>query len=442
MRRLSHAQIIALGFLAVIVLGTCLLMLPAASRSGRGADFLTALFTATSAACVTGLVVVDTATNWSLFGQLVILIMIQTGGLGFMTIATMFFSLLRKKISIRERSVLAESINSAHIGRILQITGTIISGTLIFEISGAVLLSIRFIPQFGLAKGIYYAVFHAVSAFCNAGFDLMGINQPYSSFTAYSGDILVNITLMVLITVGGIGFLIWDELLQKGLHWRKFSLHAKITLAFSAALTFGGALCFFLLESHRMNAGMPLGEQVLVSFFSAVTPRTAGFNTVDTASLSPGSKLLTAILMFIGGSSGSTAGGVKTTTVAVLLLFLTAGIRKQRCTYAFGRRIPDDVLKGAAVIVFTNLLLSLTGALVICGIQNLSLTDVMFEVFSAIGTVGLSTGITRSLGLLSRLVVILLMYSGRVGSVSFAIALLEKRASPPITYPEESVTVG
>jgi trk system potassium uptake protein TrkH len=431
-----------LGFFVVICLGTCLLMLPAASRSGRGAGFLTALFTATSASCVTGLVVVDTATNWSLFGQLVILLMIQIGGLGFMTIATMFFFLIRKRISIRERSVLAESINTTYIGRILEITGTIIAGTLIFELAGAALLSIRFIPQFGPARGIYYAVFHSVSAFCNAGFDLMGINQPYSSFTAYSGDALVNITLIVLITVGGIGFLVWDEVLHKGLRWRKFSLHTKITLAFSALFTFGGALCFFLLERNRMNAGMPLGEQVLVSLFSSVTPRTAGFNTVDTAALSPGSRLLTAVLMFIGGSSGSTAGGVKTTTFAVLLLFLAAGIRKQRCAYAFGRRIPDDALKGAAVIVFTNLLLGLTGALVICGVQNLPLSDVMFEVLSAIGTVGLSTGITRSLGVLSRLVVILLMYSGRVGSVSFAIALLERRAAPPVTYPEEAVTIG
>ncbi|NCB51294.1 MAG: Trk family potassium uptake protein [Clostridia bacterium] len=442
MRRLSHAQIIALGFLLVIALGTLLLMLPAASRNGESAGFLTALFTATSASCVTGLVVVDTATNWSLFGQIVILIMIQTGGLGFMTIATLFFFLVRKKISIRERAVLAESISSAHIGRILSLTGMIFAGTLIFELLGAALLSIRFIPQFGAARGIYYAVFHSVSAFCNAGFDLMGIREPFSSFTAYSGDALVNITLMVLITVGGIGFLVWDDILQKGIHWKKYYLHTKLVLSFSAALTIGGAFCFFLLEKNRLNAGMPLGEQVLVSLFSSVTPRTAGFNTVDTASLSSGSKLLTTILMFIGGSSGSTAGGIKTTTLAVILLSLSAGFRKQRCAYAFGRRLPDEALKRASIIVFTSLILALGGALLISGIQGLDISDTLFEVFSAIGTVGLSTGVTRSLSVLSRCVIIILMYSGRVGSVSFAIALLERHASPPITYPEEQITVG
>lgn len=442
MNRLSHAQIIALGFLLVITLGTILLMLPAASRSGESAGFLTALFTATSASCVTGLVVVDTATNWSLFGQVAILIMIQIGGLGFMTIATLFFFLVRKKISIRERAVLAESINSAHIGRILDLTGMIFTGTVIFELLGAALLSIRFIPQFGVARGIYYALFHSISAFCNAGFDLMGIREPFSSFIAYSGDALVNITLVVLITVGGIGFLVWDDILRNGLHWKKYYLHTKLVLTFSAVLTLGGAVCFFLLEQNRLNAGMPFGEQVLVSLFSAVTPRTAGFNTVDTAALSSGSKLLTTILMFIGGSSGSTAGGIKTTTLAVILLSLSTGIRKQRCAYAFGRRIPDDALKRASTIVFTSLILALGGALLISGIQGLGLSDVMFEVFSAIGTVGLSTGVTRSLSAISRCVIILLMYSGRVGSVSFAIALLERRASPPITYPEEQITIG
>ena len=441
-RQLSYVQTIALGFLTVIAAGTILLMLPAASQNGEATGLVTALFTSVSASCVTGLVLVDTATYWSGFGQAVILLLIQLGGLGFMTIATLFSRLLRRRMSLRERGVMAESINTVRVGRILEITSTIGLGTLIFELSGAALLAIRFIPEFGFGQGLWYSVFHSVSAFCNAGFDLMGVKEPFSSLVSYSDDALVSITIMLLIILGGIGFLVWDDIRQKGLKWRRYDLQTKLVIVTTLALVFGGALLFFVIERNRMNADMPLGEQVLVSFFSAVTPRTAGFNSVDTASLSDASKLLTVILMFIGGSPGSTAGGIKTTTVAVAFVFLFSGIRGRRGAYVFGRRIPDDAMKRSGMIVSTNLMLALFGALVLCGTQSLPLSDVLIEVFSAIGTVGMSTGITRELSTLSALVVALLMYLGRVGSVSFAMALLERRMDPPVTYPEEQVTVG
>lgn len=441
-RQLSYVQTIALGFFTVIAAGTILLMLPAASRSGEAAGFVTALFTSVSATCVTGLVLVDTATHWSGFGQAVILLLIQTGGLGFMTIATLFSRLLRRRMSMRERGVMAESINTVRVGRIMEITSTIGLGTLIFELGGAALLAIRFIPEFGPGRGLWYSVFHSVSAFCNAGFDLMGVKEPFSSLVSYSDDALVCITIMLLIIFGGIGFLVWDDVRQKGLKWRRYELQTKLVLVTTLILILVGAALFFVLERNRMNAGLPLGEQILVSFFSAVTPRTAGFNSVDTASLSDASKLLTVILMFIGGSPGSTAGGIKTTSVAVAFVFLFSGIRGRRGAYVFGRRIPDDAMKRSGMIVGTNLMLALFGALVLCGTQSLPLSDVLIEVFSAIGTVGMSTGITRELSTLSALVIALLMYLGRVGSVSFAMALLERRSDPPVTYPEEQVTVG
>lgn len=441
-RQLSYVQTIALGFLTVIAAGTILLMLPAASQRGEATGLVTALFTSVSASCVTGLVLVDTATYWSGFGQAVIIVLIQLGGLGFMTIATLFSRLLRRRMSMRERGVMAESINTVRVGRIMEITSTIGLGTLIFELAGAVLLSIRFIPEFGLGRGLWYSVFHSISAFCNAGFDLMGVKEPFSSLVSYSDDALVSITIMLLIIFGGIGFLVWDDVRQKGLRWRRYDLQTKLVILTTLVLIFGGALLFFVIERNRMNADMPLGEQILVSFFSAVTPRTAGFNSVDTAALSDASKLLTVILMFIGGSPGSTAGGIKTTSVAVVLIFLFSGIRGRRDAYVFGRRIPDDAMKRSGMIVSTNLMLALFGALVLCGTQSLPLADVLIEVFSAIGTVGMSTGITRELSTLSALVIALLMYCGRVGSVSFAMALLERRSDPPVTYPEEQVTVG
>lgn len=441
-RQLTNTQTIALGFVLVIAFGTLLLMLPCSSRSYEWTRPVVAFFTAVSASCVTGLILVDTASHWSPFGQAVILILIQIGGLGFMTIATLFTRLLRHKLSLRRRAVLAESINASQIGRITAISKTILVGTAAVELTGAALLSIRFIPQFGLSRGIWYSVFHSVSAFCNAGFDLMGLRSPYSSFTFYRGDALVILTLSALILIGGIGFLVWDDILTYKRNVKKYSLHTKLTLCVTAILTVGGAVLFYVFEAGRMNRGLPVGDQVLISLFSSVTPRTAGFNSVDTAALSPASKMLTIILMFIGGSSGSTAGGIKTTTTAVIIISLISSIRGRKCVSVFHRRIGDEAISRAAQVASANLLLFLAGTLIILGAQDLGFTDVLFETVSAVSTVGMSTGVTRDLNTLSAVVVALLMYCGRVGSISFAMALLERRNEPPVKYPEEEIIVG
>lgn len=441
--RLSSVQIIALGFFIMIALGTGLLMLPAASNPPGGASFLDALFTAASASCVTGLVPQDTGTYWTVFGQVVILLLIQTGGLGFMSIATLFLLLLRQRLGLRQREVVVDSVSYGRLGGFVPFMKLVLLGTLLAEGLGAALLSLRFVPRMGWGRGLYYGLWHSVSAFCNAGFDLMGpCSGPYSSFTAYAADPLVTLTVCALILTGGLGFLVWEDMVRARLRWRRFRLQTKVALAADLVLTVGGGLLFFLLERDNLGAGRPLGEQVLSALFDAVTPRTAGFNSTDTGALSSGSLLLTMIFMFIGGNPGSTAGGVKTTTVFVILLHALAGVRHERSANAFGRSVSDDALKQAAAVFCTNLLLALAGAIAICAIQPLGLTQALFETFSAIGTAGMTMGITRDLVPLSRVLIIFLMYCGRVGSISFAVALLEKRAAPPVTLPVEEITVG
>lgn len=441
--KLSSLQIIALGFFLIILIGTALLMLPWATQDGRGGSFGDAFFTATSASCVTGLVLQDTGTHWSVFGQLVILGLIQIGGLGFMSIATLFTLLLRRKMGLRQREVVVDSVSYYQMKGLVPFVRRILLGTLLSEGVGAVLLSIRFVQDFGWRTGIYYGVWHAVSAFCNAGFDLMGSRSgTFSSFTAYANDPLVILTLSGLILVGGIGFVVWDDLIKTGWHWRRYRLQTKLVISVNALLILGGGLLFFLLEQDNLGAGQPLGTQALMALFDAVTPRTAGFNSTDTAALSPGSTLLTILLMFVGGSPGSTAGGVKTVTMAVIVLHTIAGVRREQGTNIFGRSIGGEELEKAISIFFTNLLLALGGALTIFLIQPLPFMDVLFETFSAIGTAGMSTGVTRSLLPASQAVVAFLMFCGRVGSVSFAVALLEKKARPPVTLPREKLTIG
>ncbi len=441
-RKLTHLQFIALGFAVMILLGTMLLALPVSSQSGEPTSLLTSMFTAVSASCVTGLVLVDTATHWSLFGQIVIITLIQIGGLGFMTIATLLFSFVRKNLGLRSRAIMAESINTTHIAGLKKLTRKIIIGTLIFEGIGAVLLSIRFIPQFGVAKGIYYSVFHAISAFCNAGFDLMGIKEPFCSFVDYADDALVNITLMLLITVGGIGFLVWDDIYTNKHHFKRYHLHTKIVLTVSFILTFGGAFLFWLLEKDLSLSGLSVKEQILVSLFSSVTVRTAGFNTVELSGLSDASVLFLSGLMFIGGSSGSTAGGIKTTTIAVIVIFLFYGLRSKRRPQLFGRALEENSVKKASSVMFFNFILVFSALVAICALQDFNIRDVIFETFSAMGTVGMSTGITRELTTVSKCIIMFLMYCGRVGSTSFALALLEKKVDPPVLCPVENITIG
>ena len=428
---LTQTQFIAYGFIGIILTGTFLLMLPVSSRSGEVSPFLNCLFTATSASCVTGLVVYDTWSHWSVFGQLVILALIQIGGLGFITIGVFLSIVLRRKIGLKERGLMQESVNTLHIGGMVRLAKKIMIGTAFFEGTGALLLALRFIPQVGVLKGIYYGIFHSISAFCNAGFDLMGWQGAYSSFVNFYDDWVVNLVIMSLIIIGGIGFAVWDDLSRNGLKFRKYMLHTKIVLLTTFVLVFGGAWLFYCFERGNLLVGMNTSGRILTSLFSSVTARTAGFNTVDTASLTDASKLLTMLLMFIGGSPGSTAGGVKTTTIIVMYLYLWSTIQRTYGVNAFGRRLEEDTIKRASAIFIMNLTLALTAA--VC---------IMAGTFSAIGTVGMTTGITRLLNPASRLAIIFLMYCGRVGSLSFALSFTQHKRVAHVRQPEERITIG
>ncbi len=442
-RHLSQTQFIAYGFFAIILIGALLLMLPIANRGGKNLGFINCLLTATSATCVTGLVAADTWSQWTLFGQMVILAMIQIGGLGFITIGVFVSIILRRRVSLKARGLMQESMNTLQIGGIVRLAKKIVQGTILFEGAGAVLLSIRFVPEFGFFRGVYYGIFHSISAFCNGGFDLMGIREPYSSLTYYAGDWLVNFTIISLIVIGGIGFIVWDDLSKKGLHFRKYLLHTKIVLVTTAILLAGGSLFFFALERNNLMVGMRPGEMFWTSLFQSATARTAGFNTTDTAALTDGSKLLTIILMFIGGSPGSTAGGIKTTTLAVLLLSARASIRQTVGVEIYNRRLDDEAVRQAGLILIINLALAMAAAMwMVLAQPELAMSDVLFETFSAIGTAGMSTGTTRELLLASRVPLIILMFCGRVGSLSSALAFTQSKKKPPVMQPVEKITVG
>lgn len=438
----SSTRVIALGFALIILAGAFLLSLPIATRTGSP-NAMAALFTATSATCVTGLAVADTYQNWTLFGQLVILCMIQVGGLGFMTIGVYISVLLKRRIGLQERETLHESVNTLEIAGVVRLVKSIVKGALCIELLGAALLSIRFIPKFGLAKGIYFSIFHSISAFCNAGFDLMGIDEAYSSFTAFEGDILVNLVICSLILVGGIGFIVWDDIARNKWHFKRYLLHTKLALSMTLVLTVGGSLLFLVFENNTVFADMSISERLTGALFASVTPRTAGFNTVDTAAMSNAGKLLTMLYMFIGGSPGSTAGGVKTTTIVVLLFYSIAMVLNRQDINVFGRRLTDDVVKKANAVVAINFSLAAAAAVIIMAMQpQLGFADVIFEVLSAIGTTGMTMGITRDLNTVSRLIIIFLMYCGRLGSLSFALVFARKSAVNSLRLPQEKIIVG
>ena len=438
---LAPNRALALGFLAIILAGALLLMLPIANRGGRGLSFLDSLFTATSATCVTGLVVADTWSQFNLLGQVILLVLIQVGGLGYMTMMLQASLLMGRKIGLRQRSVMMESVSAQRLSDVLTLLRYILGGTALIEGAGAVLLSIRFIPELGPARGIWYAVFHSVSAFCNAGFDLMGFREPYSSLTHYVYDPLVNLTACALVLLGGLGFLVWRDVRENGLRLRRYSLHSKLMLTATLVLTVGGTALFWLAERDNLLAGMDPGQQALVSLFQAVSPRTAGFNTVDLSKLTSGGGLLTIVLMFIGAGPGSTGGGVKVTTVVVCLLTLAAYIRGRREVGAFNRRLDEEQIHRSAAGVTLYMTLAMAGGFLILATQPFPLQDALFEVFSALSTVGLSTGITRELSALNRAVVIAMMYCGRIGSLSMLMALAQ-RSAPRVKDPVEHITIG
>lgn len=436
-RQISSSQIILLGFALVIALGALVLMLPVSSRTGTVTPFLDCLFTSTSAVCVTGLVVYDTATHWSVFGHAVILLLIQIGGMGVITVAAAITMASGKKISLMQRSTMQDAVSAHHVGGIVRFTGFILRGIFLFELLGALALAAVFIPEFGM-KGIWLAVFHSISAFCNAGFDLMGTNSPYSSLTAYAAHPVVNITIMLLIIIGGIGFLTWQDIRQNGIHIRRYRMQSKVILAVTGILILLPTLYFYFFEFSSFSPS----QRFWGSLFQAVTPRTAGFNTLDLTELSETGQMLTCLLMLIGGSPGSTAGGMKTTTFAVLVACAVAVFRKRENGQFFGRRIADDTVKNAVTVFLLYITLFLVGGMVISRAEKLPLMICLFESASAVGTVGLTLGITPGLGMVSRLVLISLMFFGRVGGLTLIFATLPATKNTLSRLPLEKITVG
>ena len=441
-----HAEsILALGSLAVILLGTVLLALPVASRSGKGIGLFDSLFTATSAVCVTGLVAVDTGTTFSLFGQVVLLVLIQVGGLGFMVFATMIMVALGRKISIRGRMLIRESMNGTSLSDLGRLTWLYLLLSLAIETVGTILLSIRLVPLFGWKHGIWMALFHAVSAFCNAGFDLFG---SYASLTAFSGDLLVLLTVAMLIILGGLGFAVILETLRNRQGFRGLSLHTRIVLVTTLSLVLIGTVFYWLAERTNPEtlAGCDEGEKVLNAFFQSVTMRTAGFNSFDLSRIRDGSKLFSSVLMMIGASPASTGGGIKTTTFAVLVLLMLSVVRGENEVNVARRRLSGDITRRALAVSVLFLTTLVTGTLAITFIENgrFPLEDILFEASSAMGTVGVSAIGTPALHPASRAVLLPMMFLGRVGplTLAFAVAKRQGKIKTLSKYPEERIMIG
>ena len=442
----QHAEsVLALGFLAMILLGTVLLALPAASRNGKGISLSDSLFTATSAVCVTGLVAVDTGTTFSLFGQVVLLVLIQVGGLGFMVFATMIMVALGRKISIRGRMLIRESMNGASLSDLGRLTWIYLLLSLAIEVVGTILLSIRLVPLWGWKHGIWMALFHAVSAFCNAGFDLFG---NYASLTAFSGDPLVLLTVAVLIILGGLGFAVILETLRSRQGFRNLSLHTRIVLLTTLGLILTGTVFYWLAERTNAEtlAGFGEREKLLNAFFQSVTMRTAGFNSFDLSRFRDGSKLFSSVLMMIGASPASTGGGIKTTTFAALILLMLSVVRGENEVNVARRRLSGDITRRALAVSMLFLTTLVTATLVISFIENrrFPLADILFEASSAMGTVGVSAIGTPALRPASRAILIPMMFLGRVGplTLAFAVAKRQGKIKTLSKYPEERIMIG
>lgn len=437
-KSLSPFQIIILGFSGVILAGALLLMLPISSKSGTLTPFSEALFTSTSAVCVTGLVLHDTAAYWSYFGQSVILVLIQIGGMGVVTVAASFALISGRKISLAQRTTMQEAIAAPKTGGIVRLTGFIIKATFLIELLGALAMMPVFCMDFGV-KGIWMAVFHSVSAFCNAGFDIMGTaDAQFSSLTAYAAQPVINIVIMLLVVVGGIGFLTWDDIRTNHFHFRRYRMQSKVILVTTAVLLALPAAYFFFFEF----AQLPMGERILCSLFQAVTPRTAGFNTADLTSVSDAGQGIIVFLMLIGGSPGSTAGGMKTTTVAVLIANALAVFRRKEDSQLFRRRIDGKAVNTAVTILIMYITLFFGSALIISIVEGLPIQTCLFETASAVGTVGLSLGATTQLGLLSQGILVVLMFFGRVGGLTLIYAALSGVNKSLAKLPQERITVG
>ncbi|MPQ42634.1 TrkH family potassium uptake protein [Clostridium tarantellae] len=439
--RLNAVQILALGFFLVILIGAILLSLPISSMSGKSTSFLDSLFTSTSAVCVTGLITVDTGTHWNYFGKTVIIILIQIGGLGFMSFTTLFALLLKKKITLKERLLLQEAMNTFGIQGLVRLIRYILVFTFSVELLGALLFATQFIPQFGIAKGIYYSIWHSISAFCNAGFDLMG---NFSSLTAYSSNVTVLLTVSALIIIGGLGFTVWSELYNyKG--YKRLSLHSKVVILITVILVLGGTILMLLFEFKNPNTLQPMGpiDKLTNAFFASVTTRTAGFNSINTSDMTVAGNFLTILLMFIGGSPGSTAGGIKTATFAILILTLISTIKGREDTEVFGRRLSKDAVYkaftvfmiGVGIVIVVTMILSVTEA-------GKSLLYLLYEATSAFATVGLTLGITPGLSVIGKIVIMITMYLGRVGPMTVVLALANRKRKSTYKFPEDKILIG
>ena len=437
-RRLSSFQIIILGFAGVILLGALLLMLPISTTAGGVTPFNETLFTATSAVCVTGLVVQDTGSYWSAFGQAVILTLIQIGGLGVVTVAASLALLSGRKISLMQRSTMQDAISAPQVGGIVRLTRFILRGTFLIELLGALAMLPVFCRDYGW-RGIWMALFHSISAFCNAGFDILGTEDNlYPSLTGYAGSPVINITIMLLIVIGGIGFLTWNDICENKWQFHRYRMQSKVILVTTGLLILLPAVFFFFSDF----SALPAGNRLLASFFQSVTPRTAGFNTVNLSAMSSASQGVMILLMLIGGSPGSTAGGMKTTTLAVLLANAVATFRQRDSAQFFGRRVDCSAVKTAATILMMYLVLFFGGAVFISAYENLSLSTCLYETASAVGTVGLTLGITSQLHITSQMVLITLMYLGRVGGLTLIYAAFSGKKATGAKMPREKIMIG
>lgn len=434
----NYFQKIIFGFAALILFGAFMLMLPISGKEQVPTPFLDALFTSTSASCVTGLVVYDTATHWSLFGQAIILFLIQVGGLGVVVVMTSLILLSGKRIGYSQRNTLANSISISSQGGIMKMLIFLLKWTGIIELFFASLLATQFIPEFGWKKGLWYSIFHSVSAFCNAGFDLMGIKEPFSSLTDYSGNPVVNISIMALILLGGLGFMTWQDIAKNKWNFHRYRLQSKIILSATAFIVLLPALFYFFVEFR----GMPMESRILASLFTAVTPRTAGFNTVDFSKFSDSGIFLQTLLMLVGAAPGSTGGGMKITTMTVLILTSVAIFRNNSRTEAFGRTVPEEAIRNATTIAFMYVCLCVLSGMFISLYENIPLLTTSFETASAIATVGLTLGITPKLSPLSHTLLIFLMYIGRVGGLCLIYAVFPNANPNKGRLVEENIIVG
>ena len=442
----QHAEsILALGFLAVILFGTVLLALPIAAKNGQSIGLFDSLFTSTSAVCVTGLVVVDTGTTFSLFGQIVLIVLIQVGGLGFMVFATMLMVMLGRKISIRGRMLIRESMNASSLSDLGSLTRLYLLLSLAIELIGTITLCFRFVPLYGWKHGTWMALFHSVSAFCNAGFDLFG---NYASLTAFSGDPLVLLTVASLIILGGLGFSVILETARNRQGFRNLSLHTRIVLMTTLVLLLAGTVFYWIVERTNAEtlAGCSEGEKILNAFFQSVTMRTAGFNSFDLSALRDGTKLFSSLLMMIGASPASTGGGIKTTTIAALTLLMLSVVRGESEVNVARRRLSDDISRRALAVAVLFLTTLLTGTLIISLIENgrFPLEDILFEASSAMGTVGVSAIGTPNLSSASRAILLPMMFLGRVGPLTLAVAVAKRQGGlrTASKYPEERIMIG